>query len=250
MHAMLKALFFDLGSTLWDDYPTELYSWEFLAQRFTELGIPTTQDDFIQHSASVIATYAPSLTRAMVWQRAGRDMELYERLMVELVEAIKELFSDPAEFKRLNPLFAGVPQMLEELSQRYVLASVSQHFSEVERWMSYYDIRRHFTHLAISGRHHLYKPDPRLFEAACSATGVEPQDAMMVGDRLDNDIWPANRLGMLTVRVLADPYRIQQPRYHRDLPNFTIETVTDLPGVLARLEAGGVPTESDSRRSS
>jgi HAD superfamily hydrolase (TIGR01549 family) len=237
MLGMLKAVFFDLGSTLWDDYPTELFAWEFLAQRFTAHGIPTTQDDLIRHSYSVIASYSPSLTRAMVWQRAQGDMDLYHRLMHELVAEIKRLFSDPAAFMRLNPLFPGVKEMLAELSQRYLLSTVSQHFSEVEDWMDYYGIRQYFSNLAISDRHRLYKPDPRLFQAACDATGVEPQAVLMVGDRLDNDIWPANRIGMTTVRVLADPYRIQQPRYHRDLPDYTIETVAELPGIIEQLAA-------------
>jgi FMN phosphatase YigB (HAD superfamily) len=59
---------------------------------------------------------------------------------------------------------------------------------------------------------------------------------MMVGDRLDNDIWPANRLRMRTVRVLADPYRIQQPRYHGDAPDFTVERVADVAGVVESLQ--------------
>ena len=56
---------------------------------------------------------------------------------------------------------------------------------------------------------------------------------MMVGDRLDNDIWPANRLHMTSVRVLADPYRIQHPRYHNDVPHYTLERIGDLLGSCA-----------------
>jgi len=237
MLGMLKAVFFDLGSTLWDDYPQELFAWEFLAQRFTAHGIPTTQADMIDHAQRVIASYAPSLTRAIVWQRAGGDMELYGRLIRELIEEIKRLFINPDEFRRLNPLFPGVIELLEDLAPRYLLASVSQHFSEVEHWMSFHGIRRYFRHLAISDQQRLYKPDPRLFLAACEGVGVSPHEVLMVGDRLDNDIWPANRIGMTTVRVLADPYRSQQPRYHRDLPDYTVEHITALSQIIEQLES-------------
>lgn len=45
------------------------------------------------------------------------------------------------------------------------------------------------------------KPDLRLFEMALQKAKCDPSDAIMVGDRLDNDIIPAKKLGMKTVWV-------------------------------------------------
>jgi len=229
---MVKAILFDLGSTVWDDYPAELYQWSVLARLLSNFGIQVTHEEIIAKAYEIIPTYSPSLTRAIAWQYVNGDREAYFALIAELVKELKSKLSDPVEFKRLNPLFPGIPELLAELARDYPLAVVSQHYAEVERWMEDHEIGDYFKHVTVSGKEKLYKPDPRLFERCCQALDVAPQDVMMVGDRLDNDIWPANRLKMTTVRVLADPYRCQQPRYHTDMPDYTIEYTTDLPEVL------------------
>ncbi len=48
------------------------------------------------------------------------------------------------------------------------------------------------------------KPDREIFLLALDRARAEPQDAWMVGDRLDADVAPAKSLGMKTVRVLHD----------------------------------------------
>lgn len=46
------------------------------------------------------------------------------------------------------------------------------------------------------------KPHPEIFERALEALGVEPADAMFVGDRLFEDVRGAGELGMTTVQAL------------------------------------------------
>lgn len=45
------------------------------------------------------------------------------------------------------------------------------------------------------------KPDSKIFEIALSRAGVRAVEAVMIGDRIDNDIIPANEIGMKTVWV-------------------------------------------------
>jgi HAD superfamily hydrolase (TIGR01509 family) len=46
------------------------------------------------------------------------------------------------------------------------------------------------------------KPDPAIFLHALSALGVEPEDAMYVGDRVETDVLGAAQVGMTTVQAL------------------------------------------------
>jgi putative hydrolase of the HAD superfamily len=46
------------------------------------------------------------------------------------------------------------------------------------------------------------KPHPAIFERALEALGVEPENALFVGDRLYEDIRGAGELGMMTVQAL------------------------------------------------
>ncbi len=229
---MPRAILFDLGSTLWDDYPTELHHWQLLVRLLAKRGIETTFEDLLVLSERVIASYCPSLTRSMIYQLAGGRLELYHAVVDDLQREILERFADAAEFCRLNPLFPGVHELLETLAKSYPLGVVSQNFAEAQQWMKFHQIDEYFTSVSLSYKEQLYKPDPRLFLHACEALGVEPQTAVMVGDRLDNDIWPANRLRMVSVRVLADPYRIQQPRYHNDVPAYTLDCISELLDVV------------------
>ncbi len=45
------------------------------------------------------------------------------------------------------------------------------------------------------------KPDLRIFRLALEQAGCNPQNTIMVGDRLANDIVPARQLGMKTIWV-------------------------------------------------
>jgi putative hydrolase of the HAD superfamily len=54
-------------------------------------------------------------------------------------------------------------------------------------------------HLIASGDVGVAKPDPRIFERACSVFGVEPARAVYVGDRLRTDAIGAARAGLTGV---------------------------------------------------
>jgi FMN phosphatase YigB (HAD superfamily) len=76
------------------------------------------------------------------------------------------------------------------------------------------------------------KPAPDLFLSALNALGCLPEEACMVGDRIDNDIRPAKRLGMMTVRVRRGFYRNRAPECEYDIPDADIESIGELPAVF------------------
>lgn len=236
---MIGAIFFDLGGTLWNDRPSELAYWELVVSELRERGFEADLPRMLRESESAIASYCPSLTRSIVWRIVDGDRQAYDAVLQAATPRMLKRLLDPAEFMRLNPLFPGVAEMLEQLARHYKLAVVSQNFVEAEKWMEYHGIAQYFEHTSISARDKLYKPDPRLFLKNCEALGLEPQNVVMVGDRLDNDVWPANRIGMYSIRVLADPYRIQQPRYHNDVPDFTVEATADVAAIVQGQQLAG-----------
>jgi FMN phosphatase YigB (HAD superfamily) len=59
-----------------------------------------------------------------------------------------------------------------------------------------------------SFQHGFSKPDPHVFQiltARLAPHGIPPQEILMVGDRLDNDIGPARAHGWQTFQAGADP---------------------------------------------
>jgi HAD superfamily hydrolase (TIGR01509 family) len=56
------------------------------------------------------------------------------------------------------------------------------------------------------------KPDPAFFRLALDAWALSPDRVAYVGDRPDNDVAPAKRLGLTTVRLRRGPHADQLPR--------------------------------------
>ena len=76
------------------------------------------------------------------------------------------------------------------------------------------------------------KPAPDLFLSALDTLGCAPEEACMVGDRIDNDIRPAKRLGMKTVRLRQGFFKNRVPECEYDIPDADIKSIGDLPTVF------------------
>ena len=82
------------------------------------------------------------------------------------------------------------------------------------------------------------KPAPAGFEAAAARLGVDPEEMWMVGDDLNNDVLAAQVVGMTGVLVRTGKFRQDTlERWAADefamQPNHVIDSVADLPGLLA-----------------
>jgi FMN phosphatase YigB (HAD superfamily) len=78
----------------------------------------------------------------------------------------------------------------------------------------------------------LEKPDPEMFRLALSSAECSPGEAVMIGDRLDNDIRPARLLGWKTIRILQGFARFQSPRDEVDQPDATLARLEELVPLL------------------
>ncbi len=54
----------------------------------------------------------------------------------------------------------------------------------------------------------------------------------MIGDRLDNDIIPAKKLGMRTIWFRQGRYAALEPRVPDEIPDVTIYDLEDLPSAV------------------
>jgi len=74
----------------------------------------------------------------------------------------------------------------------------------------------------------LEKPDPAIFQLALSRAICKPSQAVMIGDRLDNDVRPARLQGWKTIRIAQGFARFQSPRDSFDEADVTIANVKEL----------------------
>ena len=73
------------------------------------------------------------------------------------------------------------------------------------------------------------KPDRRIFDIALERSGCKPENAVMIGDRVDNDILPAKAVGMKTVLVGQGLFSLSEEKYQdQDAYVSSIEELPDL----------------------
>jgi putative hydrolase of the HAD superfamily len=97
-------------------------------------------------------------------------------------------------------LYPGVKNVLDELSQRYKLAALSDAQSVwVRPEMRAVGIEGYFQPIIISSDCGYRKPDSRIFQAALDELDALPENALFVGNDMHHDIYGAGRVGMKTV---------------------------------------------------
>ena len=203
---MIKYVFFDLGSTLIDESDC----------------IECRIQDLLQQPG------APA-----------RD-EL-ERRMIELTKQNKLPYKDAArEYgltmlrwpTHLEKLYDGTEDLLKALKPRYKLGIIANQNLGTEERLRSYGIDRYFDVIVASAEAGINKPDPAIFKLALEKAGCLPEESIMVGDRLDNDIEPAAALGMHTIWVRQGSFAYGNPDLIEHKPDHIVDRISEITGIL------------------
>ena len=89
-----------------------------------------------------------------------------------------------------------------------------------------------FEVICASAEEGVAKPDPEIFLRALSRADCSPADAVMIGDRTDNDVAPAKALGMQTV-LIRQGYGGYHIVHHKgEKPDATVDALLELLNVF------------------
>ena len=130
---------------------------------------------------------------------------------------------------RLDPLYPGAVELLRELQGRYTLGVIANHGADTVRRLG---IAQYFDVVVVSEALGFRKPDPRMFRHALERANCKPEQAIMVGDRLDNDIAPAKRLGMKTIWIRQGWGGVPEPATADETPDVQVSNLAQLREVL------------------
>jgi len=122
---------------------------------------------------------------------------------------------------------------LTRLAARYPLVMVANQGLHARGLLEAAGLDRHFTHLLLSDEIQIAKPDERIFRMALDDLKLPPERVAMLGDRLDLDIEPSRRLGMLAVRIRRGPFACQEPLREEERPHLTFNSLTNAARWLA-----------------
>jgi HAD superfamily hydrolase (TIGR01662 family) len=122
---------------------------------------------------------------------------------------------------------------LRQLFQKgYRLGIIANQVAGASNRLSNWGLREYFDVVVTSAEAGIAKPEKAIFELAFTLAGCKPEESMMVGDRLDNDIHPAQAMGMKTVWIRHGLAQHQNPSLGHELADYQIEQLRELIEIL------------------
>ena len=206
MSLTAKWVFFDLGSTLIDETAAD-------TRRIKEMisGTNITEEEYREKRLEMI--------------RKGRNGDLSA---IEYFALTKTPWHSEDEV----PYPDAVPTLTELKRRGYKLGVIANQNHGTELRLKKWHLLRFFEVIAASAELGMAKPDPAIFEWALKQADCSPQNAVMVGDRMDNDMEPANRLGMHSVRLKRGLGAYHEPQSDDEVPEYTISMLAELLDLL------------------
>jgi len=200
-------VFFDLGSTLTDEGVFERFMFREVYRFLIASGLQVTRRRFNRSVKEAVSAAGSErvinggrykkygLLLAAAVKRLPGGEQAVPRMLEHYARNIRPRY---AEKQRLKP---GVKPLLSLLKKRYRLGIIANQPVETRALLKRFDLERHFGVIVLSDEAGATKPSKKIFEIALERASCPPEKAVMVGDRLDNDVVPAKKLGMKTIRI-------------------------------------------------
>ena len=138
----------------------------------------------------------------------------------------------PAWRTDLETLYPQTKEILEQLGPEYKLGIIANQLPGLEKRLKDFGILDYFDAIFSSADLGLAKPDPAIFRLALQKTNCLPHQAIMIGDRLDNDIVPAKRIGMKTIWIKQGFSRLSQVKNLEERADWTVKKLIDVLPIL------------------
>lgn len=228
----IRAVLFDVGGPINTEIEHERRVDAAIRAALAAKGFVASDADYAAARAWAVEHFAPDAHTAIVWRLAHGDAAASRRVYAAFREAMHEW---PAF--ELRDGIGDVLAWLHGRGLRLGLAANQPHATLAV--LDAHGIGQYFHHREVSGTHGFRKPDVRLFLRCCQDLGVEPEQCIMVGDRIDNDIAPAIALGMRTVLFRTGRHAAQQPRSADEVPDAEVRDVIELRQALDAMLATG-----------
>tara|TARA_B100000029_G_scaffold107740_3_gene98920 strand:- start:12048 stop:12740 length:693 start_codon:yes stop_codon:yes gene_type:complete len=123
-------------------------------------------------------------------------------------------------------------EVLKYLSKYYKLGVVANQTLDALALLKSTGINKYFDNFEVSDSIGLEKPDKRIFLHVMNILNVSAEECIMIGDRIDNDIIPANKLNIFSIRIKTGRFSCQNPRNVSEKPKFEINNLLELKNIL------------------
>ncbi|MGB7063067.1 MAG: HAD family hydrolase [Candidatus Zixiibacteriota bacterium] len=224
----IKTVLLDAGGVILDESEHE----EVRAQIAVELlGTIIPEYSISYYHAGVeeaVKCFCPSVYQYVFWKAVKHDGTLFERLYGTFSE----------EWEQRKPplkLNAGFENELRAMCKDFEIGIAGQYGQELLELLELRSLLECFTHRLTQDDLSNTKPDLRFYDQIVKACGANPQQCVMVGDRIDKDVIPAKLLKMWTILVRVGLHKNQQPRIPFEVPDVELDGVSGLSAAVQKL---------------
>ena len=226
-------IFFDLGQTLVDEWRFIEYLDNKLLEVLNGFGARIDLRNYRAVRDNVIRNrmIGNGSTRELIIEicrlvtQHGYERIIADRLEYDIKYGRRELFR----------FYYDAEQTLSILSQKYKLGIIANQSRDVLQLLDKFNFRDFFNVVIISSEVNMNKPDPRIFQLAMDRVAKNSKRYVMIGDRLDTDIGPANKLGMKTIRYTNSLFRLQEPIDESEMATHVVNRLSEIPGILQEI---------------
>lgn len=208
----VKAIAFDFGGTLdipgvhWFDY-----LWSILSKGIETGGAIITEMEYydayvfaerrmevetIPENLSFRDTLALKFTFQFEYLTKNEILDLTE----DGIKSLSSLFADSV-YTDIQDNLELSKRVVRELSGRYKVYIVSNYYGNLKKILGDADILPYVTEVFDSTIVGIRKPDPAIWRMALEESGCKPEEFLIVGDSMKNDILPGESLGCHTIHL-------------------------------------------------
>ncbi len=228
---MIKLITIDLDNTLWDSEPVirkaekNLAGW--LASRLPQVLALLREKDFVQFKAALIAEeqslrYRVSAMRKKALKTLMLEAGLAEDEAAEQSEAAFHVFWHARQQVRL---YDNALPLLQALSHRYPLVSITNGNADLKT----IGLHHYFNHMVSADDVGIGKPEPEIFLHALALAGVQPDEAVHIGDHLTDDVAGAKAVGMHAIWYNPEAQPAEDESGHE------VRSLDDVPALIEAL---------------
>ena len=205
-----RAVFFDLGGTLLVMRRDRVFR-RVLSEQGREVGLEAVHSAYVKVESWWLSVYGNKALSAEQTNEAYRDLDA--KVFLHLFPG-----EDPAEADRVSKvararwpvlekevplvLYPDAEPLLSRLARDgYSMALVSNAPSDTAKVVEALGLKRYLQHVVISGIVGYSKPHPEIFRIALRLAGIEPSQAIHVGDLYESDVVGARNAGIQGVLI-------------------------------------------------
>ena len=211
----IKAVIFDVDNTLVDRREAFIRFCSYLIDTYAgEYPFSDSEEEMINYMVEIDENGYAGLEKFLV--------KLKERW--QLPVSLKDFIRERNEiFGKLSIPYPELFEVLDALKGSYRLGIITNGYSGVQRdKINAVNMAHYFDDIIVSGDHPFEKPDSRIFELSCRNLGVQPEEAIYIGDYYPNDI--AGALGAKIMPIWIN----DDPNEHAEYQGIRVEKLRDI----------------------